>query len=330
MSAFKFMDPILGRNPDLVRISNSEIQTFKHCKRKWMLGNYYGLKKIEEEFNGPLPLGVRIHEALDGYYFEGEDPQDKYNVLQNADNKRFIESGQAEFPDKLKKFNNESELGRIMLEGYTEWVAESNADADIEFISQEEALAYRPEEFGGRVEVIGKVDALIRRKYDEFLAILDFKSAQQFNDYLSAAHHSEQMPTYINLKSKSDPDAPKIDGARYRLLKKVKRSGTAKPPFYLDIDVRFNKKTLESHWKRILGTIREMVELRDRLDAGEDHQFYAYPTQKMTWECTSCPFFNGCFMLDDGSDAEGFFTDNYNQVDPNQRYNDNDKENESE
>lgn len=325
MSAFENIEPVLGRNAELVRISNSEIQTFKQCKRKWMLGNYYGLAQKDKPFDGALPLGVRIHEALDGYYTDGrnEPPVDKYTRLQNADNQRFIQSPDAQDKAKVDKFNKESELGRIMMEGYTEWLEESSADADIDFIMQEEALRYRPEEFGGRVEVIGKLDALVRRVYDGFLAVLDFKTAATFNDYRKAAHHSEQMPTYINLKMKSDPDSPKIDGARYRLLKKVKRSATAKPPFYEDQDVRFNRKALDSHWKRLLGTIREMLELRDRLDAGEDHQFYAYPTQKMGWECTSCPFFNGCFMLDDGSDAEGFFTDNYIQVDPNDRYNEN-------
>lgn len=336
MSAFDSIDPILGRNPQNVHISNSEMQTFKQCKRKWMLGNYYGLKKKVEDFDGPLPLGVRIHESLEWWYNQlkkienGEEPDnrnphpvDEYTRLQNKDNKRFLLSPHANNEDKIKKFNNESELGRVMLEGYPEWVAESNADSDIDFDMQEKALSYTPDEFGGRVTLVGKIDGMIRRKYDNSKAILDFKTCQHFTDYRNAAHHSEQLPLYINLERRnSEENDAKVDGGRYRLLKKVKRSARATPPFYEDHDVRFNKKSLNSHWTRVLGTVREMMDLRDRLDNGEDHLYYAYPTQKMGWECTTCPFFDGCFMLDDGSDAEGFFTENYVQTDPNARYND--------
>ena len=83
MSAFDNIEPVLGRNAELVRISNSEIQTFKQCKRKWMLGNYYGLAQKDKPFDGALPLGVRIHEALDGYYTDGrnEPPVDKYTRI---------------------------------------------------------------------------------------------------------------------------------------------------------------------------------------------------------------------------------------------------------
>ena len=333
MSAFEKIQPILGKNPEHIQISNSEIQTFKSCKRKWMLGVYYGLSPDKEEFVGPLPLGVRIHNALDHYYTEGvkdSHPMDEYVRLQNADNLRFADSPDASNSEAVSKFQKESELGRIILEGYLDWVEEEHADTEIEFIVNEIALRYFPEEFDGRVEIIGKIDALVRRIFSDTYAILDFKTAQHFKDYLVASHHSEQLPLYINLKNKTaKPGEPKVDGGRYRLLKKVKRTGTAKPPFYQDVDVRFNKKSLDAHWKRTIGTIQEILDLRQNLDDNKDHLVYAYPTQKMGWECQTCPFFKGCFMLDDGSDAEGFFTDFYVQKDPNARY-DEAKESENE
>lgn len=333
MSAFDSIQPVLGKHPENIKISNSEIQAFKSCKRKWMLQNYYGLKKKDEDFDGPLPLGIRIHEAMDGYYFQDENstevPVDKYMRLQRADNERFVNSPHSSDESKVDKFNKESELGRIMMEGYTEWLEDENPDADIDFVSQEEALEFPLDEFNGRVSLIGKTDAIVRRKFSGAMALLDFKTAQSFDSYRKAAHHSEQMPTYMNLLRRLKPDLGKVDGARYRLLKKVKRSTRATPPFYEDQDVRFNRKALDSHWKRVLRCVEEMVDLREKLDNGEDHQYYAYPTQKMTWECTSCPFFNGCYMLDDGSNAEDFFKDNFTQVDPNARYDNDERENEN-
>ena len=51
-----------------VRISNSEIQTFKDCRRKWWLSYYRRLKPKSANMTGALALGSRIHEALDMYY----------------------------------------------------------------------------------------------------------------------------------------------------------------------------------------------------------------------------------------------------------------------
>jgi hypothetical protein len=68
------------------------------------------------------------------------------------------------------------------------------------------------------------------------------------------------------------------------------------------------------------------MDVRDALDRGEDDRYFAYPTQKMDWTCSTCPFVKFCTMMDDGSDFEGFIHDNFRQIDPNERYNDKTKE----
>lgn len=312
-------EPYLGRNPESVSITNSEIQTFKDCKRKWWLGNYRALKKRSKTYTGPLALGVRIHNALEAFYVSGINPVDEYERLQRIDNKLFEVSDEAQFEKKVKDFNSEAELGRIMLEGYMEWMAEENPDADIEVIGAETKLSIRLE-MDPRVELMGKTDLRVKRASSGKHALLDHKTAQTFTMYYETAHMSEQLMLYVLLE-RLDPvnGDPKVDGGIYNLLKKVKRSGTAKPPFYERMDVRFNDKMLESFWIRTMGTVRDIMELRDRLDAGEDHRFYAYPspTRDCTWKC---PFFQVCTMFDDGSSAEAFLEDHYEQVDPNARY----------
>ena len=54
-----------------IRISNSEIQTFKDCRRKWWLSYYRRLRPRTESKTGALALGSRIHQALDDYYSKG-------------------------------------------------------------------------------------------------------------------------------------------------------------------------------------------------------------------------------------------------------------------
>lgn len=322
MSVF---EPYLGKFPDLIRISNSEIQGFKSCRRQWYFANYLGLAKKEKTMVGPLPLGTRVHNALEAYYTTGEYPGDVYNRLLRIDNALFLETIDADDPKMVKKFATEGELGRIMLEGYIEWLDETNADSDIEFVSAEEKVAKRLLELDGRVELQGKLDAKVRRRSDGSLAEMDHKTAVAFEPYRKFSHMSEQLMTYTILDRDQHPDE-NFDGGIYNLLKKVKRTERATPPFYERIDVRFNQKTLDAFWIRTQGVLHDMMRVRDELDKGTDHRFVAYPKPVMDWHCGQCPFFALCTMVDDGSQAERYMEDMYEQINPYERYNDEKKE----
>ena len=154
---------------------------------------------------------------------------------------------------------------------------------------------------------------------------MDHKSAISFNDYYKYSHMSEQLMTYTLLELLMNPDTI-MDGGIYNLLKKVKRTAAAKPPFYDRIDVRFGKKTLDSFWIRTVGTLMDMRRVREALDAGVDHRLVAYPKPMMDWHCSKCPFFQVCPMLDDGSSAEQYLEDHFEQANPNERYNSSDSE----
>lgn len=315
-------EPFLGRNPESVSITNSEIQTFKDCRRKWWLGNYRALKPKKKTVMGPLSLGNRIHNSLELFYTTGENPVDAYERFNRADNQLFLASPDASFPENVKKYNSEAELGRIMLEGYVDWMRDENPDADIEVIGAEQKLSYRLVDFDPRVEIMGKTDLKVKRRSNGKHALLDHKTAQSFSMYYETSHMSEQLMLYVMLEKLDTVNGdPLVDGGIYSLIKKVKRSGTAKPPFYERLDVRFNDKQLQSFWIRTLGTVRDIMEVRDQLDAGGDHRFIAYPspTRDCTWKCD---FFKVCTMFDDGSSAEAMLEDFYEPVDPNARYED--------
>lgn len=313
-------EPFLGKNPIEVRISNSSIQSFKGCKRRWYLGDYLGLAKKEKSYVGPLALGSRLHLALEMFYRDGVIPDEAYAQIMEVDRKLFEASPSAKDEDDVKKFNKEAELGRIMLEGYYEWLLEQNADTKIEPEFVEKTVEYRLNQFDPRVILQGKIDMHARRAEDNSIAVLDHKSAISFDVYYKTAHMSEQLMYYVMLEKLSNPDSEEVvDGGIYNLLKKVRRTATATPPFYERIDVRFNDETLNSFWTRTLGTVREMMAVRDALDAGQDHKYVAYPSPSndCTWKC---PFIHACPMMDDGSDVERYLEDNFEQVDPNLRY----------
>lgn len=176
MSELPF-DPVLGKGAEQIEVSNSEIQTFKSCRRRWYLGNYLGLAKKDKQMTGPLPLGTRIHDALEAYYTKDQDLIEAYNRLQRKDAQLFLMTEEADHEEKIKKFNSESELGLIMLEGYLDWLEEENEDSKIKVVSAEKKLEYNVEQFhDSRINIIGKVDMHVRRKEDGTTAIMDHKA----------------------------------------------------------------------------------------------------------------------------------------------------------
>lgn len=316
-------EPYLGKNPSLVPISNSEIQTFKECRRKWWLQYYRGLARKQREVVGPLPLGTRVHNSLEAYYKDGLNPVTAYRNFLRIDVQKFAESDSAGDEAAQKKFNSEADLGRIMLEGYMEWLEESNADDRIEVTEVEKKVSALM--LNGRVELQGKTDMKVRDRVDGARLILDHKTAATFDTYYRTAHMSEQLLLYTMLEKMQDGDETPVEGGIYNLLRKVKRGPSAKPPFYDRITVRFNDKSMTSFWNRINGELHDMMNVRDALDAGANPQFIAYPTP--TNDCTwKCPFFNACTMFDDGSAVEEWLEAFTEVSDPYARYEENDGE----
>ena len=108
------------------------------------------------------------------------------------------------------------------------------------------------------------------------------------------------------------------------MLKKVRRSAAARPPFYDQIEVRHNVFTLRSFWDRIHGTVGDMMRARTALDEGESPAFHVYPrpSRDCKWKCQ---FFTVCTLVDDGSAAEQAIEEMYEVADPYAYYGDDKK-----
>lgn len=278
-----------------------------------MLSSYLGLRMKQHTVTGPLALGTRIHAALEAYYTDGADLLQAHSKLLDADR-------QAQLADlrDITELENEGELGRIMLEGYLEWLEETGADAGWEVVSAERIVSAPL--FDGAVELRGKIDMRVRRLADDVLFVVDHKTTANFSDLTRTAYMDEQFLTYHLLEWLSPPeDGSRCDGAVLNMLKKVKRSGNAHPPFYERLEVHHNKTMLHSFWTRVHGEIADMLRLKAQLDAGADHKQVAYPrpSRDCSWRCV---FFAVCPLIDDGSAAEAMLDDLYEQADPNERY----------
>jgi hypothetical protein len=294
---------------EIVRLSNSELQVFKDCRRKWWLQYYRRLQPKSKDMTGALALGSRIHAALDDHYANGTPLLQAHTKLVDIDRQTLL----ADFRD-TQALDTEAELGRIMLEGYEQWVEENGIDAELEMVSTEEKISAPL--FNGTVELQGKLDMRVRRKGDGVRLFRDFKTVGgSLSDFANLAPMNEQILTYMLLESTKTDEKERSDGGIFTMLKKVKRTATARPPFYDQIEVRHNIFTLRSFWDRIHGTIADLMRVRTALDSGEKHQYVAYP--KPSRDCKwKCQFFTICTLIDDGSSSEQAISEMYEVADP--------------
>ena len=294
---------------EVVRLSNSEIQTFKDCRRRWWFSYYRRLQPKYKDSTGALALGTRIHAALDDYYANGTNLLIAHNNLVNTEKAVLLEK----FLD-VSELEKEAELGHIMLEGYLQWVEENGIDAELEMISTEEIITAPL--FNGEVELTGKLDMRVRRKGDGVRMFRDFKTVGgSLGDFANLAPMNEQILTYMLLEATKVDETERSDGGIFTMLKKVRRSAAARPPFYDQIEVRHNIFTLRSFWDRIHGTITDLMRVRTALDKGESPAFHAYPSpsRDCKWKCK---FYSVCTLVDDGSASEQAISEMYEVADP--------------
>ena len=313
-------------------ISASEIAAWKFCLRHWYLRYFLGLRPKHE-----LPLekrdsGTRVHLALQGWYVpEGMpqvDPREGIETAIMADrmvlSNHLLASGCYSVNDhadfiKLVKAND---VERLMVSGYMEWLEETGADAYLQVIEPEAYLeAVFPELCRDDIRIVGKLDVRVRRTSDRVRMLIDHKT-RDVMPKLSELQRDEQMLFYElleDLTSSSEDD--RCDGALYNVLRRSKRTATAKPPFYARHYIPHNTHVKRAFRRRLTATIRDMISVEDALTAGVHHLDVAYPNpgKDCEWRCT---FARICTMFDDGSRVEDLLRDRYKSDDPLYYYGD--------
>jgi Zierdtviridae exonuclease len=316
------------RNASFRLHSNSELRTFKRCRRKWWLAWYLGLSARVESPTGALAIGQRIHRALREYYVpEGlprVDPRSALEVFITRDwttvTQRY-EAQSLEIPLELrKKFAAEADLERAMIEGYVQWLTEEGEDADLEVVAPETYLEVDVTDklipLAKPTKIIGKIDVRVRRRRDKVRRFIDHKSTANFSQLTRTLPLDEQMLHYLLLEFLSTEEGEeRCDAALYNMLRKVKRTATAQPPFYRRITVHHNVRELENYRDRLLATIEDVQLAELGLDNGDSPNRWAYPnpTKDCTWDC---PFFQVCPMFDDGSRVEEMLEQYFRKADP--------------
>lgn len=280
-----------------MRISNSEIQCLKRCKRKWWFTYYRNLKMKRPETAGPRQVGTRVHACVATYYDLKSDGLSDAEAQAAA----MVQHDELAAED-VERSNGDSDtvkevdLTKAILEGYFEWLEEEGADEGLTVIAAEETVDLERTVPGTSTPVtIGaKLDLRVRSE-DGTTSFLDHKIVQEFTTPTRALHLDEQMLMYNWLLEQTTPG--RVDGAIYNMMRKVKRTARANPPFYARFTVRHTAQEIESFRIRLIGELQDLIYLREQLDDGMDPRQVAYPTptRNCSWDCD---FFAVCHLMD--------------------------------
>ena len=295
------------------KFSNSESITFRDCRRRWYLEYYLKLKKPEEK-TGALALGNNVHLALATYYMNNGSKGLALGVLSSI----YEEARENADSVLLIQIEKDYKLARIMVEGYFDWVEETGADSDLEIIEPEAEIEHEISVGGTPVLLVGKRDIIGVHRSTGIATLLDHKTCQSLSD--PALDLNEQSRMYLLLQRLNGSSV--LQNCTWNLLRKVQRSATAKPPFYAREDIYVSEDELRRFWVRIHGIIRDVLEVRSRLDAGESHYSVCYPrpSRDCGWKCS---FRVVCPLLDtEGDGALEFLKNNYVEGNPYDRYSD--------
>jgi len=310
------LESMIPRYPAL-SVTQSDLASFVTDRRSWFLGVYLGLRSKTPVVTGAACLGTRLHAALEEYYGYSRDLLDAYDDVVRKERLRL---SLATFYYDKEEWEKEVSLGRTMLEGYEEWLVETDADRDLEVIAAEQKLTHIIDVEGTPVELKGKIDCRMRNTFTGQAIIMDWKTTGTFDKLTEIAHQAPQLLTYCTLSQLVFKDEPENASqcAMYTMFRRVGRSARAKPPFYDRITVNHSKTRLRIFYTQLYGMLCDYTAAVAALDAGVDHRMVAYPNPN-PWSRYS-PYRGIIELMYDGSRVEDMIAEQFVQSDPHARY----------
>ena len=297
--------------------SNSEVETFLDCKRKWWFAYVLKLGTVGWE-SQPLAVGNLVHAGVENFRH--------VRYMQDGSKAEAVAAGIAGInalydntelsPELLPQ--DTIELALIMFEGWHEWLEEESVDFGLVYNGVEMELKTR---IMPGVDWLAKLDAFVWNQVIEAFQVIDTKTVQSLKAFPALLQMDRQQIGYVWAAREYTQD--RVQGAAFDMLRKVKRTARANPPFYGRVEASYNDTEIANWLFQTRAIIYDMIELRDELTT-QGHTIVEQaqiatprPSPDCTWKC---PFVNVCPMMNDGSRAEDYINNEFVQVDPIARY----------
>lgn len=271
-------------------ITHSDIHEYMKCRQKWSWSEY----RKPEKKTGALPLGSRVHKAIERFYLDGTDPLTEYERLWKKDWEEEVEGSWAE-----EQFMEEILIGRNCVTSFLDWLGETGADSEYE-VAGVEVLVETPF-LGGKVMLRGKIDTLFRRIDNGFLVTNDFKTSARPERDIPALLKSWQHDIYSIIAGRMWPDEV-LFGTMYTVLRKVKRIGRTTKPMVTRVPVPGSSIIPPHRVAQLERICHEMIALQAR-----DDRLWAYPSPSDA--CAWCEYRLPCDLArDDPAAAQDMLT----------------------
>lgn len=316
-------------------VTNSEAGTMRRCPRKWYFQYYLKIFRRRQTINQNATIGDLCHAALDQMYRLGMDPlavivQEAITLVAKEETGMLsaTDDGILRHQENIETIGKAEQFALKMIEGYIEWLAETGADSGMTLIDSEVEL-YVPfpsneitQLAGETVFMLAKMDT---RWYDETTdarVFMDHKTVDQFTTREKWAHLDPQFRWYAlieMLDNQAKGDNTWTNGGIMNMLRRVKRTGSAKPPFYKRLPLTYSIHQMRTYFERVAGELMRILQTEAMLNRGVSHRTACppSPTADCAWDC---PYLQLCSMVDDGSDSVGFIETAFEVGDPLDRY----------
>ena len=299
--------------PDPLRISHTDIAQWLRCRRlfDW---SYIDEYSEGDRLWGPRACGFRVHAAIEDYHRTGERPLDVFQRLATADEKILVSSAAPGWA--LDEFYSDVVVGRNCCSAYSNWmVREGPYDG---YHLYPEVVLEAPI-LGGRAILIGKVDLLMVRVSDGWIATDDVKTASvgSRSSLPPTLEKSYQHWVYQVLTRLVHPEQL-VGESYYTILYKTKNPARATHPLVERFRVPGAISSLPIKFTQIEAIVSDMLEFLDRRSmADSDHLAYPTPADSCRW----CEMRHPCALADENpAAAAAMLKDNFEHGPRHARY----------
>lgn len=287
------------------RYSNSEISTWRDCRRKWMLNYFMSLAPKKRDVRYPLTVGNLVHGAFEMFYLAGgvnapmdEGPTPEDQARDFLADKRATDIAECA-EEHLATIEKSHRAALACFQSYLNWLDETGADLNLEIIGAEDKIT-----MPGPIpnsQLNGRIDLLARDMITGDIVVLDLKMVGSITDKIRQLSLDTQCKTYALLARHKYHKPIRV---AFRMVKINQRTAKTKGPQEEEYTIHLNESQLDVYQQQLEGIMGDILATHDRLTAGEHHQVVAYPSpsDSCSWKCD---FFSVCPMMDDpGSDAQ--------------------------